>query len=645
MANATVIYVGNHITPVDFAADDANASRDDALWRPIEDVLEGQLTDGVPAVLVVDESLLSHADILRATPGSVVVVAYDEASERTIGERVDISTAGLDSDAICRGRVLDAACRLAGSRADVTSMRHQIARTDREFHELSRIGIALMQEHDRNALLHLILSKGKQLTESDGAGLLMFETVDGVPQLIPMAFDFDSLPGLHVPDVHFPLDDTSIVSHAALTEEPVVIADVHRLPPGSSFRPSAEFQARYRYVTRSMLALPMLDRNHRVLGVVFFLNRKTDLGAIIRTEADCDRYVIPYTDREVRLARSLASQAAVSIETTKLYIHIERILESFITAAVTAIDDRDPTTAGHSLRVADLTTALAEAVDRIRTGPYGDVHFTVKQMRELRYAALLHDVGKVTVREDVLTKAKKLPPLLLERIEARFRLIRRTLQLEDAERQVTLIRDGAEEHEVIGATALVQRLAQLDEFLSIIRAANEPSVYRTPRVEGLRDIARHTFRLADGTIAPYLTEDELHYLELVHGTLDTRERAEVEQHVDRTYRFLAGVPWTDDLKNLPEYAYGHHEKLDGSGYPRGLRDEEIPVQTRMITLADIFDALTEADRPYKPAVTAKRAFELMRAEANAGLLDGVLIDILEESQVYRQILNEHMGPA
>jgi HD-GYP domain-containing protein (c-di-GMP phosphodiesterase class II) len=327
----------------------------------------------------------------------------------------------------------------------------------------------------------------------------------------------------------------------------------------------------------------------------------------------------------VRLARSLASQAAVSIENAQLHGRIERTLESVVKVAVTAIDQRDPTTAGHSLRVAKLSTALAEAVERSGDGPYHDTRFTSQQIRELRFAALLHDFGKLVVSEDILVKAKKLPPVLWERVDARFDLIHRTIELEHA-------RKGGSDKD------LVATFQDLEEMRAIVRRANEPAILAEPPDSALQDIARRTFVKPDGRVARYLTEEELHYLRIPHGTLDDRDRTAIEYHVEATYQFLNGIPWTDDLKNIPAYAYGHHEKLDGTGYPRRLRGDEIPVQTRIITLSDIFDALTESDRPYKPAVTATRALDILQSEAEAGRLDPVLLGIMTESKVYTTIL-------
>jgi hypothetical protein len=315
---------------------------------------------------------------------------------------------------------------------------------------------------------------------------------------------------------------------------------------------------------------------------------------------------------------------------------------SVVTGAVTAIDQRDPTTAGHSVRVAALTTGLAEAVQREGRGSYRHVRFTRQEMRELRLAALLHDIGKITVHEDILIKAKKLPPVLRERVDARFDLIRRTLEVEYLTARAKLLPPTPETRQE--ATRLeaefAARLEEVQRFQDVVRAANEPTVLSESPAPELLAIAQRRFERPDHTVMPYLTPDELHYLRIPRGTLDERERAEFESHVESTYQYLIGIPWTRDLKNLATYAYEHHERLDGTGYPRKLRGEDIPLQSRMITIADIFDALTAADRPYKPAVPPEKALEILQGEANAGGLDSELVRIMMDSQVYRKVLDE-----
>jgi hypothetical protein len=238
------------------------------------------------------------------------------------------------------------------------------------------------------------------------------------------------------------------------------------------------------------------------------------------------------------------------------------------------------------------------------------------------------------VHEEVLLKAKKLPPVLWERVNARFDLIRRTLEADCYRARAAVAADDARVQSL--DAQLARDLEELERFRAMVRDANEPSVTDKPSTLPLRDIARRTFVACDGTTTPYLTDEELHFLELPQGTLDSRERAEVESHAQQTFDFLDQIPWTDDLKQVPRFAYAHHEKLDGSGYPQRLRADTIPLQTRLITLADVFDALTAADRPYKPAVSPERAFDIIESEVKAGLLDPELVRVMRESDVYRE---------
>jgi HD-GYP domain-containing protein (c-di-GMP phosphodiesterase class II) len=596
-------------------------------WRPVEELLAADPPPDV-AVVIVDRSMLGHVERFRRMHRSVVVVAADQEAATALGDRARVSMIGV-SDPAARLGVLEASCELACARHKATRRWRYMAKVNSELDELLHLGMGLMHEHDRPTLLHKILDVGKRFTHSDGGVLILAEEPEGeVPRLRLALYEFDSLgdmPGIRGRTV--PIDSMSIVGHAALTGKTIVVADAYDLPPDAGFINNREFDEAFGYHRKSMLIAPMVDQlGHRV-GILVFVNRKTDPTARIRTKEDADRYVIPYTARELRLARSLASEAAVAIENFKLYSQIERTLEAFVKASVSAIDQRDPATSGHSVRVAALTSELASAVEQAATGPYRDVHFTGKQMRELRFAALLHDFGKVALRDDILLKAKKLSPVLWERVNARFDLIHRTLELEDCR------------HSDRSGPTLAEKLARLAEARRIVAQANEPSVTDQPPAAELRDIARRTFTLPDGTTAPYLTEEELHFLQITKGTLDARERAEVESHVSQTYEFLVRIPWTEDLKNLAPYAYGHHEKLSGAGYPRRLHGNEIPIQTRLITIADMFDALTEPDRPYKPAVPVEKAIDILESEAKAGLLDLDLVHLMTDTKAYQRILD------
>jgi HD-GYP domain-containing protein (c-di-GMP phosphodiesterase class II) len=392
-----------------------------------------------------------------------------------------------------------------------------------------------------------------------------------------------------------------------------------------------------------MLIVPMKDHRDTVVGVLQLINKKSDPGAVIRDEVSSDRYVLGYELRDVELVQSLAGQAAVSIENGRLYEDIENLFEGFIKASVIAIDQRDPTTSGHSVRVATLTCDIAEVADRADDGPFRDTRFSREQMRELRYAGLLHDFGKVGVREDVLVKSKKLPPVLLERIEARFDLIRRTLESDfHKKRAEHLLEHGDDGFEVFlrgWEEEYETSRNQLDRFQEAIRESNEPKVLPEASAEILEDIAATTFRDFEDQQVPYVTAEELHFLSIPKGSLDADERLQIESHVTHTYNFLSQIPWTTNLAQVADIAHGHHEKLDGTGYPRGIQASQIAIQTRIMTVSDIFDALTASDRPYKKALSANRAIEILDMEAKGGMLDRSVVDLVLAADVHHKILD------
>jgi HD-GYP domain-containing protein (c-di-GMP phosphodiesterase class II) len=342
-------------------------------------------------------------------------------------------------------------------------------------------------------------------------------------------------------------------------------------------------------------------------------------------------------DEELLLA--LAGVAAAAVTNALLNEEIERLFEGFAQASVVAIESRDPTTAGHSGRVAQVTVALAETVDRAGLGRWRGTHFSPDQMQELRYAALLHDFGKVGVREDVLVKANKLYPKDLDELETRFEMIRRSAQAESVRRQLSLaLMTGPDRDRLIAEEEgrLQAKLKDIDGMLEFIHSANRPTVLPEGTFDRLAEIARMTFEDSRGGVRAFITPREVSLLSIRKGSLSNEERLEIESHVTHTYEFLSQIPWTRKLRQVPEIARGHHEKLTGKGYPKQLPAEEIPVQTRMITISDIYDALTAADRPYKRAMPHEKALDILRLEGKDGNIDTDLLQVFIEADVPRR---------
>jgi len=536
---------------------------------------------------------------------------------------------------------LRTAFREAAERIDARRARADASSRTEEIRELTRIGIALAAERDLKALLEMILQHARRVTASDAGSLYLVERGDeGAPRLRFVLAQGDSRPDIPFVEHRIPIDHSSIAGYVASTGDPLVIDDAYDLPPDAEYTINRSFDERYRYRTKSMLTIPMIDHKDEMIGVVQLINRKRDPSVVLETPEDFEQQVVPYSNRTLELVSALAAQAGVAIENSQLYHDIERLFDGFVRAAVTAIEQRDPTTFGHSGRVADSTVRLALAVDRVGQGPLRTISFSRDEIREIRYAGLLHDFGKVGVREQVLVKARKLYEPQLQLLQQRYGFVRRTLERDFYRRRVEYLeRSGSAGYQVFLAeaeAAFRREMDELDHFLDIVLRANEPTVLPEGSFDELRRY--HGLRYLDvgNQEQPLLTSEELRCLSIRKGSLDEAERLEIESHVSHTYRFLLQIPWTNELRDIPRIAFGHHEKLDGSGYPRHVQGpDNIPIQTRMMTLADIFDALTAQDRPYKPALAASRALDILADEVKAGQLDAELFAIFVEAKAYQ----------
>ena len=368
---------------------------------------------------------------------------------------------------------------------------------------------------------------------------------------------------------------------------------------------------------------------------------------LIQVDTSSDPYA--FKEQDLEMLTGVCAETAVALKNFQLYSDIERLLEGFVCASVQAIEERDPVTAGHSFRVAGYAEHLAKAVDRSSVPELRHLVFTKEQLREIRYAALLHDFGKVGVREHVLRKEKKLNHADMRLLEHRFKYARACMErqayrhLVESHLQRELNMAAFTEEKVKIDERLRHEFERLDKFLGTIRRANEPAISHTEGLPDLRDILDYAYQELDDIAAPLLDESEFLALSVCKGCLTPEERRQIESHVVDSYSFLILIPWTRDLAGVPSIAHGHHEKLDGSGYPMGLRGGQISIQTRILTICDIYDALTAGDRPYKKAVPVEQALELMGAECEAGRLDGRLFKVFVDSKAWSStegVLNE-----
>lgn len=549
-----------------------------------------------------------------------------------------------------------------------------------ELQALLDVGKALSSEHETEKILDMILEEAINNTQSDGGSIYLVEKVPqdslgGARPKFSHKLKFHkslnkSLSYIQEYNKFMNIDNSSIAGYVALSTESITIKDCYQLPEGTPFSFNYDFDKGYNYITRSVLAVPIKTNKGRVVGVVQLVNktksyRRQNDSKNKKLQPVSMENVIAYSSHDVRLMEAFASHAAVALENAKLTQDIEKLFDSFVKASVTAIESRDPSTSGHSDRVADLTCAMAEKVDGSKVGLYKDINFSLQQMRELRYAALLHDFGKIGVKEDVLLKAKKLYPFELESIMQRLDTIKykneAVVWREIAEQATELVEDlktlqdkphicqstGCA-HALHKAqdqkTHLAQALWKVDGFnrkieqiREAIVKANESQIIQADL--NIAELVEFIETLSKNLNRTILMPEEKQRLLIPRGTLSPEERKEIESHVSHTFTFLYQIAWTDDLGGIPEIAHAHHEKLDGTGYPRGLKSDQIPIQSRMMTICDIYDALTAMDRAYKKSISNERALEILNLEVKEGKLDKNLVDLFIESGVYKIVQN------
>jgi HD-GYP domain-containing protein (c-di-GMP phosphodiesterase class II) len=521
----------------------------------------------------------------------------------------------------------------------------------KELEELHAIGIALSAEHDHERLLNLILSKAREITNADAGSLFLVASLD-LPIQTPertvqriggrwLRFRLaqnDSRRELRFEEDILAIGPKSIAGYVAETGETLNLEDAYNPPKDKPFVINRSFDEAIGYRARSMLVVPMQNHEGENIGVLQLINKKRSRDLVLATPSSFEDDVLRFDEHDERLVRSLASQAAVSVENNNLYLQRENLFARFVDAAVKAIESRDPTTQGHSRRVAAMTTELARVANATTRGAYASLYLTTEQIRELRYAALLHDFGKVGVKERVLVKATKLYHGQLSVVRQRFKTIRRSIEADYLRRMLDrlLAHDGGPEEIERLKGELSRRMELVAEAEGAVEAANQPTVTHFDDFERLVELGSFTYPDVDGTTRSFLDPEELASLTVPRGTLTRDERDLIESHVSHTYDFLSTIPWTRDLQDIPELARSHHEKLDGSGYPDKVRAEAIPPQTRMMTVSDIYDALTARDRPYKPAVPTAKALAILEEDANHGRIDRDLVDLFIEAKVFEQ---------
>jgi HD-GYP domain-containing protein (c-di-GMP phosphodiesterase class II) len=500
--------------------------------------------------------------------------------------------------------------------------------------QLNAIGASLSAERDINRLLEAILTAAKTITRADGGTLyrvteeksLRFEIV----RTSSLKYYLGGSTGNPVPFYPIQLykdgkpNQTMVAAQAALTGTTINIADAYTAE-GFDFTGTRAFDAKTGYRSKSFLTVPMRNHDGETIGVLQLINAVDPLSGEI----------VAFSASDQRLAESLASQAAVALANRMLINQLESLFESFISLINGAIDEKSPYTGGHCQRVPVLTMMLAEAVNETSDGPLAQFHMTDKDRYELKIAGLLHDCGKVTTPVHVVDKATKLETIFdrIQVIDTRFEVLKRDLEIDSLKRRAGMGRMEASEEEA----RLRDELRRMDEDRKFLHACNIGSErMRDDDIAHVKRIAKYRWRDLSGHEADFLSADEVKNLTIRAGTLTEEERKIINHHIVATIRMLEALPWPKHLTNVPEYAGGHHERMDGKGYPKGLTREQMSVQARCMGIADIFEALTAKDRPYKKGKTLSESLEILGRMKQNQHIDPDLFDIFVRRKIYRR---------
>ena len=504
----------------------------------------------------------------------------------------------------------------------------------RRLEQLNDIGASLSAERDINRLLETILAAAKAITRADGGTLyrvteentLRFEIV----RTTSLKYYLGGTTGTPVPFYPVQLykdgkpNHSNVSAYAALTGKTVNVADAYA-EQGFDFSGTRNFDKKTGYRSKSFLTVPMKNHDNEIIGVLQLINAADPLSGEI----------VPFSPSDQRLAESLASQAAIALTNRMLINQLEELFESFINMMNTAIDEKSPYTGGHCQRVPVLTMMLAEAASETDVGPLAEFGMTERDRYELKIAGLLHDCGKVTTPVHVVDKATKLETIgdRIHVVETRFEILKRDAEIE-------MLKDGSpaakERH--------AERIRQLEDDRAFLRAANIGGErMRDEDVERVQRIAAYRWIDASGRESTFLTDDELKNLTIRAGTLTPEERQIINHHIVATIKMLEALPWPKHLKKVPEYAGGHHERMDGKGYPRGLTRDQMSIQARVMGIADIFEALTAKDRPYKKGKTLSESLEILGKFKLNGHIDPDLFDVFVRRKVYQRYAEMYLN--
>ena len=512
--------------------------------------------------------------------------------------------------------------------------------------QLTLIGLALSSEKDIGKLLELIMDNARALSGADAGTLyildddkthLRFEILQNDTMKTRMggkSGDDFSLPKVPL-YINGKPNHSNVSSYTALTGKTVNIPDVYEAE-GFDFTGPRKYDDSTGYRSRSMLVIPMKNHENDIIGVLQLLNAlDPETGEVVE-----------FSKKYVDLIGSLASQAAVALTNTQLIHDLKNLFYAFIKSIATAIDEKSPYTGGHINRVVDLTMMIIEKINEADEGPFEDVFINEAEAEEMRLAAWMHDVGKITTPEYVVDKSTKLQTIFdrINNIETRFQLIAETIRNRYLHRKIELLEN--EQNNRLETERLDQELDReiqtLGEELDFIQSCNHPGEFISEdKIDRIKEISKKTY-FSNGKTHSYLTEEEAKNLSIQKGTLTEEERKIIENHATMTAKILNQLPFPKKLANVPEYAAGHHEKMDGSGYPRKISGKHLPLQSRIMAIADVFEALTAKDRPYKKPMKLSQAVKIMGFMKKDNHIDPDIYDLFIKNRIYYDYATKEM---
>ncbi|KMT66179.1 HD family phosphohydrolase [Catenovulum maritimum] len=513
---------------------------------------------------------------------------------------------------------------------------------------LINVGVALSSEKDTTKLLEQILFAARDLTHADGGTIysvtdnaeLKFETL--INGTLDMYMGGTSGKPIPFPSIPLKIDSApnlnALVAFAANKDIVVNIPDAYQPFDGFDMTAAREMDKKIGYRTQSVLTIPMKNHEGELNGVIQLINAQ-------ESTKDDSKNIIPFSAEIQRLVSSLASQAAVALTNRQLIDDMQRLFQSFTKVIAKSIDEKSPYTGGHCRRVPEITMLLANALNKNEQGPLADFNLSEADMYELNIAAWLHDCGKVGTPEYVMDKATKLETIIdrIELVEAKFEIKKRDFQIECANKINAAIKNNQFELIAEYEAERDAEIAKLETDFEFLANANVGGEFMPKDAQQrVAEIANQYQLVMANRTQPLLSDDEVLNLQIQKGTLNDEERLIINKHISITIDMLEALPFPKHLRNVPEYACGHHEKMDGSGYPRGLTRDEMSVPARMMAIADIFEALTANDRPYKPPKTLTQCLKILGFMKLDKHIDPDLFDIFVDHKVYEVFAAEFL---